>query len=90
VVTSCPYPNAKSALLKAPQGALTDLRIISELPTKTVTQYASPRRNFSFLQNRMEGDVLTDKPPIIKAIRNPDLFGSLFKTQGTWVAWIGD
>jgi hypothetical protein len=36
----------------------------------------------------MEGDVLTDKPTIIEAIRNPDLFDSLFKTQSTWVASI--
>ena len=36
----------------------------------------------------MEGDVLTDKPTIIEAIGNPDLFDSLFKTQSTWVASI--
>ena len=32
--------------------------------------------------------MLTDKPTIIEAIRNPDLFDSLFKTQSTWVASI--
>jgi len=31
--------------------------------------------------------VTTDKPAIIEAIRHPDLFDSLFKTQSSWVGW---
>jgi len=30
---------------------------------------------------KIEGDVLTDKPTIIEAIRHPDLFDALFKNS---------
>jgi hypothetical protein len=37
---------------------------------------------------KTEGDVLTDKPTIIEAIRHPDLFDSLSKLRV--VGWVGD
>jgi hypothetical protein len=36
---------------------------------------------------KKESAVLSGKPTIIDAIRHPDLFDSLFKTQSSWVGW---